>query len=87
MVLLVIKTENRNTWMGCEWYMYFHSSDGLLTMNVPVVYIARSVMVEAGKIHYEGHWKGVGPGNRDFLGPETASSEASAIGAQKSQDF
>jgi hypothetical protein len=67
--------------------MYFHSSDGILTINVPVVYIARYVMVEVGKIHYKGHWKGVGPENRDFLGPERATSEASAIWAQKSRDF
>jgi|688.fasta_scaffold480396_1 hypothetical protein len=28
-----------------------------ITINVPVVYMTRYVMV-AGKIHYEGHWKG-----------------------------
>jgi hypothetical protein len=65
--------------MGYEWYMYFHSSDVLITIKVPVVYIARYVMVEAGKIHYEGHWKGVGPENRDFLVPDRATREASAI--------
>ncbi len=38
--------------------MYFHSSDGLLTINEPVVYMVRYVMVEAGKIHSEGRWMG-----------------------------
>jgi hypothetical protein len=35
----------------------------------------------------QGPWKGVGPENFDFLGPEMATSEASAILAQKSRDF
>ncbi len=42
---------------------------------------------EAGNIHYEGHWRGVDPGNRDFLGHKMATSEAFAIWAQKSRDF
>ncbi len=31
--------------------------------------------------------EGVGRGNRDFLGPDMAKSEASAIWAQKCRDF
>jgi hypothetical protein len=34
---------------------------------------------DAGSIHYEGKWEGVGPGNRDFFGPcEIASSRYDA---------
>jgi hypothetical protein len=39
---------------------------------------------EAGKIHYEGHWKGRALESETFLGPEMATSEASAIWAQTS---
>ncbi len=42
---------------------------------------------EAVSIHYEGHWKGWALEIKTFLGPEMAMSEASAILAQKSQDF
>jgi len=31
--------------------------------------------------------EGVGPENQDFLGPEMSTSEASAIWAQKSNNF
>ncbi len=58
-----------------------------LTINVPLVYSAGHIDFDAGKIHYKGHWKGVGPENRDFLGSEMATSEARAILAQKSRDF
>ncbi len=40
---------------------------------------------EAGKIHYKGHWKGWALEIETFLGPEMASSEASAILTQKSR--
>ncbi len=61
----------------------------VLTINVPVVYMAQYVMVrnEAGKIHYEGHLKGWALELKTFLGPEMATSEASAIWAQKSQKY
>jgi hypothetical protein len=36
---------------------------------------------------FRGPLEGVGPENRDFFGPEMATSEASAIWAQKSRDF
>jgi hypothetical protein len=38
-------------------------------------------------IHFEGHWKGWALKIKTFLGTEMATSEASAIWAQKSQDF
>ncbi len=40
---------------------------------------------EAGKIHYEGHWKGWALEIETFLCPDMATSEASAIWAQKSR--
>jgi hypothetical protein len=40
-----------------------------------------------GKIHFEGHWKGWALKIETFLDPEMATSEASAIWAQKSPDF
>jgi hypothetical protein len=46
-------------------------------MNVPVVYMERYVMVF--RFSLRGALEGVGPENRDFLGPEMATSEASAI--------
>ncbi len=36
---------------------------------------------------FRGLLKGAGPGKRDFLGPEMATSEARVIWAQKSLDF
>ncbi len=42
--------------------------------------------LEAGKIHYEGYWKGCAQEIKTFLGPEKATSEASAIWAQKSRE-
>ncbi len=39
---------------------------------------------DAGNIHFNGHWKGWALKIKTFLGPERATSKASA---QKSQDF
>ncbi len=36
---------------------------------------------------FQGSFEGVGPENRDFLGPELARSEASFVWVQKSRDF
>jgi hypothetical protein len=54
----------------------------LMHSTVPVVCMA-SVRngFEAGKIHYEGHRKGWALEIQTFLGPEMATSEASAIWA------
>jgi hypothetical protein len=40
---------------------------------------------ETAKIHYKGHWKGWALEIETFLGPETASSEASAMLPKKSR--
>ncbi len=42
---------------------------------------------EAGKIHYEGQWKGWSLEIETFFDLEMATSEASAIWASKSRDF
>jgi hypothetical protein len=57
-----------------------------VTINVPVVFMARYVMVLRGATSLRGALEGVGPENRDFFGPGNGSSEASAIWAQKSRD-
>jgi hypothetical protein len=56
-----------------------------LSINVPVVYKVRAVRndFETGNIHYEGHWKGWDLEIKTFLSPEMATSEQSAIWAQK----
>jgi hypothetical protein len=40
-----------------------------ITINVPVVYMVRNVVVLRRKIHNKGHFRGGGPKNRDFFGP------------------
>jgi hypothetical protein len=40
-----------------------------MTINVPGVYMGRYEVVLRGTIHNEGHFRGEGPKNRDFLGP------------------
>ncbi len=43
----------------------------VITINVPVVFfMARYVMVLRGSTSLRGALEGVGPENRDFLGPE-----------------
>ncbi len=39
-------------------------------MNVPVVYMARDVMILMGENPIRGTFEGVGPENQDFFGPE-----------------
>ena len=41
----------------------------LLTINVPVVYMVRDVMILMRAVPYQGPLEGVGPENRDFFGP------------------
>ncbi len=41
----------------------------LLTINVPVVFMARYVMVLRSATSLRGALEGVGPENRDFFGP------------------
>jgi hypothetical protein len=40
-----------------------------ITINVPVVFMARYVMVLRGATSLQGALEGVGPENRDFFGP------------------
>ncbi len=40
-----------------------------LTINVPVVFMARYIMVLRGATSLRGALEGVGPENRDFFGP------------------
>ncbi len=54
------------------------------TTNVPVVFMARYVMILRGATSLLWALEGVGPENRDFFGPWNGTSEASAIWAQKS---
>ncbi len=61
--------------------------DGALTINVAVVYMARDVMILMRENPFRGPLEGEDPENRDFLGPEMATSEVNAIWAQKSRDF
>ncbi len=58
-----------------------------ITINVPVVFMARYVMVLRGATSLRGALEGVGPENRDFFGPWNGRSKASAISSQKSRDF
>jgi hypothetical protein len=54
----------------------------VLTINVPVVCTARNVMVlRRARSITRGHWKGWALEIQTFLGPEMATSEASAIWA------
>ncbi len=39
-----------------------------ITINVPVVFMARYVMILRGEHHYEGHWKGWALKIETFLG-------------------
>jgi hypothetical protein len=59
------------------------SSNGFkLTINVPVVYMARDVMILMRENHFEGHWKGWALKIETFWA--LTMREASAIWAQKS---
>ncbi len=58
-----------------------------LTINVPVVYMGRDVWIWMGGNLQRGLFEGVGTESEIFLGPETATRAASAICAQKRQDF
>jgi hypothetical protein len=56
----------------------------IITINVPVVYMARGLMILMREVSIMRALEGVGPEVETFLGPEMATSEASAIWAQKS---
>jgi len=40
-----------------------------LTINIPVVYTAQDVLILMGENPFRGPLEGVGPENRNFLGP------------------
>jgi hypothetical protein len=48
---------------------YIYKVTKKLTINVPVVCMARYVMVLRGATSLRGALEGVGPENRDFFGP------------------
>ncbi len=50
----------------------------LLTINVPVVYMVRGIIILMQENPFRGPLEGVGPENQDFFGP-MATIEASAI--------
>ncbi len=55
-----------------------------------IIYMARYVMVltsEAGRIHYEGHWKGWALEIKTFLGPEMATTKRMIFGPKKVKLF
>jgi hypothetical protein len=64
-------------WCQERWKGYFLSALNLaITINVPVVYMARCGMILRRAISiYEGHWKGWALEIDTFLGPEMATSE------------
>ncbi len=45
------------------------SSSSRLTINVPVVFMVRYIMILRGATSLRGALEGVGPENRDFFGP------------------
>ncbi len=73
----------RRLFLKANWYTV-NAHKGTITINVPVVSMAQYIMVLRRATSLLVALEGVGPENRDFLGPEMATSEASAIWAQKS---
>jgi hypothetical protein len=53
--------------------------DKLLTIHVPVVFMARYVMVLRGATSLRGALEGEGPENLDFFGPWNGTSEAKQV--------
>jgi hypothetical protein len=70
------------TGQGILIILYLLHTQYTLTFIVPVVYIARDVMILMRANIFRGPLEGVGLENRAFFGPEMAASEASAILAQ-----
>ncbi len=70
-----------------EHFLVYCRPANEITINVPVVFMARYIMVLRGATSLRGALEGVGPENRDFFGPWNGTSEASAIWAQKSRNF
>ncbi len=49
--------------------MRSNGTQSTITINVPVVFMARYVMILRGATSLRGALEGVGPENRDFFGP------------------
>jgi hypothetical protein len=60
-----------------------HQKRSISTINLPVVHMEWDVMILILIFHYKSHWKGWSLKIETFLGPEMATSESSAIWAQK----
>jgi hypothetical protein len=60
-----------------------------LTINVPVVFMTRYIMVlrDAMQHHYEGHWKGWALKIKIFLGPEMSLTLLMPFGPKKVEIF
>jgi hypothetical protein len=54
-----------------------------LTINVPVVFMARYVMILRGATSLRGHWKGWALKIETFLGPEMARAKRVPFGPKK----
>ncbi len=65
---------------------FLHNKPIKITINVPVVFMARYIMVLRGATSLWGALEGVGLENRDFFEPWNGTSKASAIWAQKSRN-
>jgi hypothetical protein len=59
----------------------------VLTIKVPVVFMARDVMVLRSATALTGALEGVGPEKRDFLGPEMARAKRVPFGLKKVEIF
>ncbi len=54
-----------------------------ITINVPVVFMARYVMTLRGATSLRGALEGVGPENQDFFGPEMPRAKRVPFGPKK----
>ncbi len=60
----------------------------IITINVPVVYIARDVMILMRENQFRGPLKGLGPENRDFFGPWNGNNRSEChLGSKKTAIF
>jgi hypothetical protein len=50
-------------------YLAKPNPSAVIAINVPVVFMARYVMILRGSTSLRGELEGVGPENRDFFGP------------------
>ncbi len=78
----------KKAWKSIHWISGYkiEVKKDVITINVPVVFMAWYVMVLRSATSLRGALEGVGPENWDFFGPWNGMSEASAIWAQKSRD-